>query len=66
MKIWQIKKMNLKDGDILFLPEEHFSGEMVNSFVEVLSKTYPEKRVVLCVAPEEGLRGIRIVTNKEK
>jgi hypothetical protein len=62
MKISEIKKLNLKDGDILFVPE---SCENLMQLCNNFRKVFPKIRFCIVEMPEKLIAGIKVVSVAE-
>jgi len=61
MEIKEITKLNLQDGDIIFLPAESTSPEGLKIFQRALTQRFSGKEFLVITAPEKAIRGIKVI-----
>lgn len=62
MKIKEIKKLDLKDGDILFIPSEFFSEEAFEDLRKNIQKAKPLLQGIIIRTSQKAIQGIKVIS----
>lgn len=63
-QIRRIRKLNVKDGDIIMLPREYVSDYLIDMFGKMLKDVFPEKRIISIAASEFVIKGMKVINVK--
>lgn len=62
LNIKEIKRINIKDGDIIFIPK--ITSKMRNELSVGLHKVFPDKVFVLVNGDKDTIKGIKVINVK--
>ena len=64
MKLKTIKKLNLKDGDMLLFPKEKITEAELDGIAKLTNELFSEKRIIIALLQQEAIDGLKIVNVK--
>jgi len=71
IEIKELKRINIKDGDIIFIPyipnlEVEHQHRIMDGLAEAFKRRFPEKRFIVVHTDVKQINGIKVVNINEK
>ena len=62
MKISEIKKLNIQDGDIIFLPQEMIDSDSLSYMYSEIHHFLPDKKYVIICLPKQVIESMKVIS----